>query len=70
MTCPRCGSFNVNVQAVNEVQRRGCLSTIIYIILLFVPVIGWIALFMLIRGKKSKTSSFMVCQNCGCRRRL
>ena len=30
-------------------------------------VIGWIALFMLLRGRKSKTASYAVCQDCGCR---
>lgn len=70
MTCKKCGSNNVNVQAVNENQRRGCLSTLIYLALLCVPIIGWIALVMLIRGKKSKTKSFMVCQDCGYRQQI
>lgn len=70
MQCKRCGSNNVNVQAVSEVKRRGCLTSLLYLILLFVPVIGWIALFMLLRGRKSKTSSWMVCQDCGYRCKL
>ena len=36
-----------------------------YIILLRIPVIGWIALFTLIRGEKSKTVIYAVCQQCG-----
>lgn len=70
MRCTSCGSDNVQVQAVNEVQQRGCLTTLLYIILLFVPVIGWVALFMLLRGKKSKTVSWKVCQDCGSKTRL
>ncbi len=70
MTCKKCGSNNVNVQAVNEVQRRGCITVLIYIILICIPFIGWIALAMLLRGRKSKTKSFMVCQDCGYREQL
>lgn len=65
MVCPKCGSQNVAVQAVAENQRRGCLSTALIIILLFIPVIGWIGVFMILRGKKQKTVSYALCQNCG-----
>ena len=65
MKCKDCGSDRIIVQAVNEHQRRGCLSILFYLILLFVPVVGWIALYKLIRGKKSTTSSYCVCQDCG-----
>lgn len=65
MTCPKCGSENVQVQAVAELKSRGCLTVIFYIILLFIPVIGWIALIMLLKGRKSKTKNYAVCQNCG-----
>ena len=67
MTCPRCGGNRIQIQAVSELKKRGCFSVLLYIILLFVPVIGWIALFMLLRGRKSKTASYAVCQDCGCR---
>jgi hypothetical protein len=70
MTCKKCGSNNVNVQAVSEVKRRGCLAILFYVILLFIPVIGWVALFMLLRGRKSKTESWMVCQDCGYRQKM
>ena len=43
------------------------VSVLFYLILLFVPVIGWIALFLLLRGRKSKTVSYAVCQDCGWR---
>ena len=55
----------MTVQAVSEVQRRGCLTTLLYIVLLFIPIIGWIALFCLLRGKKSKTNTYFICQKCG-----
>lgn len=65
MKCPKCGSENVQVQAVSEMKSRGCLTTLFYIFLLFVPIIGWIALFLLLKGRKSKTTNYAVCQDCG-----
>jgi uncharacterized OB-fold protein len=64
MTCPKCGG-EMQMQAVAETNKRGCLTVLIYIILLFIPIIGWIALFMLLRGRKSKTVTYAVCQSCG-----
>ena len=70
MTCPKCGSNNVQVQAVNELKNRGCFTTLLYIILLFIPIIGWIALALLIKGRKSRTVTWMVCQDCGYRQKV
>ena len=67
MICPKCGSDRVQVQLVSEIRKRGCLSVLLYLILLCIPVIGWIALFMLLRGRKSRTVAYAVCQNCGWR---
>lgn len=66
IVCPRCGG-DVQIQAVSELKKRGCLSILLYIVLLFIPIIGWIALFCLLRGRKSKTVSYRVCQKCGYR---
>ncbi|MEE1155327.1 MAG: hypothetical protein UH241_09240 [Acutalibacteraceae bacterium] len=65
MSCPKCQSNNISYQAVSENKKRGCLSILLYVALLCVPVIGWIALFKLLQGKKSKTITYAVCQNCG-----
>jgi uncharacterized OB-fold protein len=67
--CPQCQA-EMSIQAVSEIHKRGCLTTLIYIILLFIPVVGWIILFLLVRGNKSETVSIAVCQNCGHRIRL
>ncbi len=64
MVCPKCGSENVTVQAVAEQKKRGCLSILIYIILAC-TVIGLIVLIPLLRGNKSKTKTYAICQNCG-----
>lgn len=65
MLCPKCQSQNVTIQAVSEQKKRGCFTVLLYIILFCIPVLGWIALFCLLRGKKSKTVSYAVCQDCG-----
>ncbi|MGN1111810.1 MAG: hypothetical protein ACI4RP_01270 [Acutalibacteraceae bacterium] len=65
MVCPNCGSKNMQVQAVAEMKKRGCLTILLYIILILIPVIGWIGLFCLLRGRKSKTVTYAVCQDCG-----
>ena len=66
MTCPKCGG-PMQVQAVSELQKRGCLTVIFYLILLCIPILGWIVLFILLRGRKSKIKSYAVCQRCGFR---
>ncbi len=70
MICTKCGSSKVFVTAVAEQRPRGCLLTLLYIFLLLIPVIGWIALFFLIRGRRSKTVTYAVCQTCGKRSRV
>jgi hypothetical protein len=70
MICTRCNSQHVIVTAVAEQRPRGCLLTLFYIFLLLIPVIGWIALFMLIRGRSSRTVTYAVCQTCGKRSRV
>lgn len=65
MICKRCGSNNVQISVVPELKKRGFLSTLFLIFLLFIPIFGWIALFIIIRGRKSKTVTYAVCQTCG-----
>ncbi len=62
--CPRCGG-SMTAQAVSELKPRGCLTVIFYIILLCIPVLGWIALFFLLRGRKSRLRTYFVCNSCG-----
>lgn len=67
--CSRCGG-PTQVQAVSEMKKRGCLTVLLYIVLLCLPIVGWIALFMLLRGRRSRTHAYRVCQHCGYRRRV
>lgn len=63
--CPRCGG-KMLPQTVAEMKRRG-FFTIIFWLILCVISLGIIPLIFLIRGRKSKTITYMVCQRCGYR---
>ncbi|OUO89743.1 hypothetical protein B5F40_09435 [Gordonibacter sp. An230] len=65
--CPRCGSAVVNVQVVSEVERRGCLSSCL-MVLLALTIIGipLMILWIVLRGEKTRTRNCAVCQSCGC----
>lgn len=68
MKCPKCGSENVNVQAVTttKTKHRGCLGWSLWI-LLAICTLGLIIIIPLITNSKtkSKTHSEAVCQSCG-----
>ena len=77
MTCPKCGSENVNVQVINEVKLKNQHHGVIW--WLFVGwwwiFVKWLvftipALIFAIFGRKkqkavNKTVAKCVCQNCG-----
>ena len=61
IACPNCGATDPTIQSVKKGLNP--IAAIGYIILLFVPVIGWGALFfMLISREKTCTSA--ICQKC------
>lgn len=64
MICPKCGSDNVNVQAVNEVKGRGCFGSLIWI-LLAICTFGIILIIPLLTRSKGKTKTYAICQSCG-----
>ena len=78
MKCPKCGSGNVNVQAVTIVKNKrhglfywlcfGWLFDLLLWLFLFLPRL----LFQLCKKTKimSSTHSEAVCQNCGHRWRV
>ena len=66
MYCPRCYSQNVQVQATQGLEQRGCLSIFLIIILFCIPFIGWIVLLVvLLQGRESVTKYHAVCLYCG-----
>lgn len=70
MNCPKCGSGHTSIQAVTENQKTGC-GTILFYLLLAISILGWLILIpILLRGKRSKTMSVLVCQSCGKRTTL
>ena len=69
MQCKRCKSTNVIIQAVAVQKRRGCLSSLLWI-LLAICTVGLILLIPLLMNKGSKTVNYAICQNCGNRWRV
>ncbi|NLT38862.1 MAG: hypothetical protein GXX89_00205 [Clostridiales bacterium] len=70
MTCRRCGSQNVAVQAVTNVRtkHRGCIGWAFWILLACCTV-GLILIIPALTNSrtKSKTHTEAVCQACGYR---
>lgn len=77
MTCSKCESNNINIQAVTEtVSKRKHRSIIMWIILWWwIEILLWLfltiprLLIMMFAPKKqkiiSKTKKMAICQNCG-----
>lgn len=67
--CPKCHSNNVTFQLIQEHKKRGLLAVLvtfcIKLILLFINIIIWLVSLLIPKGKKSKTSKYAICQNCG-----
>ena len=68
MTCPKCGSENVNVQIVTKVKtkHRGCFGWFLWI-MLAICTFGLILIIPALTNSKTKTKEkkVAVCQNCG-----
>lgn len=64
MRCKKCGSENVLFHAVAEQKKRGCLASLLWILLAIVTIgaVIWIPMLM---QKGSRTRTYAVCQNCG-----
>lgn len=69
MFCPKCHGNNVIVQAVAEQKKRGCLMSLLWIVLAICTIGAIIWVPLLIR-KGSKTRTYAVCQSCGFRWRV
>jgi len=64
MSCNKCGSNNVFVQAVAEQKKRGCLATVAWITLTIFTC-GLLIIIPLIMKKGSRTVTWATCQSCG-----
>lgn len=68
LACPKCGSDNIQVQMVNNVQtkHRGCLGWCGWIFLAIITL-GLVLIIPLLTNKKvqSENQKHAICQNCG-----
>ena len=67
--CPKCKSKNISFSTVFEEENQGAgcfLSYIVMVLLLFIPVLGWILLFaMFTEKRKSVPVTYALCNKCG-----
>jgi len=52
IACPNCGAFNPMLQQLKK--KSNPLLALLYIILLLIPVIGWIVLFIHIASRATR----------------
>lgn len=64
MVCPNCKSDNIEFQVVEEHKKAG-LGLIIWYIILFVTVLGWLILIPMLLRKRTETVTYAVCKDCG-----
>lgn len=70
-TCSKCGSSDISFSLALEDKKRGLgegcfLTTVVVILLLCIPVIGWILLFAMFFEKKGTVNvTYALCNNCG-----
>lgn len=68
MTCPKCGSENVNVQMVNskiKTNNTGIIHSIIRLSLIVCTCGLWLLVPKRKSNSKIKSKCMAVCQNCG-----
>ena len=74
--CPKCKSKNISLNTIFEEEKRktgeGCfLGYIVMVLLIFIPVFGWLLLFAIYNEKrKSVPVTHALCVKCGYRWKL
>ena len=68
--CPKCKGKDISFSTALEENRsagEGCfLSYIVMVLLLFIPVLGWILLFAMFNEKKKPLPvTYALCSKCG-----
>lgn len=63
MYCPKCGK-EMRVQLVAEKKKRGFIATCLWLFACFCTCF-LILLIPALRGSKTKTRKYFVCDNCG-----
>ena len=68
--CPKCKGTDISFSSALEENRgagEGCfLSYIVMVLLLFIPVLGWILLFAMFTEKRKPVPvTYALCNKCG-----
>ena len=67
--CPKCKSKNISFSTVFEEENQGAgcfLSYIVMVLLLFIPVLGWILILAIFNEKKKPVPvTYALCGKCG-----
>ena len=68
--CPKCKGTDISFSSALEENRgvgEGCfLSYIVMVLLLFIPVLGWILLFAMFNEKRKPVPvTYALCSKCG-----
>lgn len=58
--CPKCGA----AMFIHETSERRSFKKTKYFILWFVPIIGWLLLFLIYINIRDKVTTVMVCERC------
>ena len=59
--CPQCGG----AMFVHETTERRSFKKTKYIILYFVPIVGWLLLFLIYLNVRDKVTTVTTCERCG-----
>jgi|GEM_PF-1202696 len=62
--CPSCGNESIFLQTQPGVLKKGCLQHVFELMLLFIPIIGWIILAV-VMYTDGKAHMGATCQKCG-----
>lgn len=64
MTCRKCGSHNITVQAVSVQKKRGIIGSLMWI-LFAIMTCGLTLIIPILTKKGSKVKKYAICQDCG-----
>ncbi|MCL1797062.1 MAG: hypothetical protein FWG24_01880 [Eggerthellaceae bacterium] len=65
IVCPQCNSPYVSIVPMIVQRPLGVANALIVVPLIFIPILGWVVLFLVIFANRSVSIRQSVCQHCG-----